>query len=177
MTTSMMQQTRAQFYFLLVHIECRGKSIAYLKTADETIGDVILEKMSSLVVYARPTPHILVVVLSFALVEDGCSNGPHDDADNEETNRENSIVRGDLLCSAVALPAVGDHNDNGHEQRDAGNGEEKNLGPDLGVVGPRRKIISLWEVLCGVEDGECCCNHGKDDQTASKVDAPKEDLG
>ena len=84
----------------------------YLKTADERIGDVILEKMSSLVVYARPAPHVLVVVVRFALVEDRCSNGPHDDAEDEESNGEDSIVGCYFLGSIVATSEVGNHDDN-----------------------------------------------------------------
>lgn len=49
--------------------------------------------------------------------------------------------------------------------------------PDFGVFGPGWEIVALWKSLGGVEDGECCGDHGQDDKTASKVDTTKEDLG
>jgi hypothetical protein len=88
---------------------------AYLKTADKRIGDVFFEQVASLVVYARPAPHVLVVVLGFTLVENRCSNSPHDDAEDEETNSEDSVVGCHLLGSMVTSSCVGDHNNDRHE--------------------------------------------------------------
>lgn len=51
------------------------------------------------------------------------------------------------------------------------------MGPDFGVVGPWWKTVSWCEVLGSVEDGECGCDHGQNNQTAGKVDASEEDLG
>lgn len=79
--------------------------------------------MSSLIVNAGPTPHIFVVVLRFALVEDSCSYSPHDDAENEEANGEDSIVSSHFLCSTMATSAVSDHDNDGHEHGDAGDGK------------------------------------------------------
>ena len=89
-----------------------------LKTADKAISNVILEKMSSLVVDARPAPHVLVVVLRFTLVEDCCTHGPHDDAEDEESNGEDGVVGGDLFGFPMASSPVGDDDDDGHDQRD-----------------------------------------------------------
>ena len=145
--------------------------IAYLKAADEGVGDVILEKMSPFVVHARPTPHIFVVVLCFALVENSCSYCPHDDAEDEESNGEDGVIGSNFLCSMMATSAISDHNNDGHEQRDAGNDKYQDLGPDFGVVSPCWESVSFWEGFRCVEDGECCCDHGKDDKTAGEVDA------
>lgn len=87
---------------------------AYLKTADEAIGDVILEQMSSFVVYTRPSPHVLVIIGCFALIEDGCTNGPHDDAEDEESDGEDGVVSCDFLCAAVTSFPVGNNDDDGH---------------------------------------------------------------
>jgi hypothetical protein len=133
--------------------------------------------MSSLIVYARPAPHVFVVVLRFALVEDSCADGPHDDAEDEETNGKDGIVSCYFFGSIVASSGVCNHNDNGHDERDTGDGEDDDLRPDLGVLGPWWKVVSCWEGLCGVENGECGCDHGEDNQTACEVDASKEDLG
>jgi hypothetical protein len=159
-----------------VHIDTRRKR-AYLKTADKRIGNVILEEMSSLVVYARPAPHVFIVVLRFTLVEDSCADSPHDDAEDEETNSEDSIVSCYFFGPIMASSGVCNHDHDGHDERDAGDGEDDDLRPDLGVLGPWWKVVSCWEGLCSVEDGECGCNHGEDNQTAGKVDAAKEDLG
>lgn len=148
-----------------------------LKTADKCIGDVIFEEMSALVVDTRPAPHVLVVVLRFTLVQYGCSHSPHDDAEDEESNGEDGIVGCHFLGSIMAASEVGNHNDNGHDKRYTGNGEDDDLRPDLGVLGPWWKVVSWCESLCGVEDSEGGCDHGEDNQTASKVDASKEDLG
>jgi hypothetical protein len=153
----------------------RGR--AYLKTADERIRNVVLEEMASLVVYARPAPHVLVVVLRFALVEDCCSDGPHDDAEDEEANSEDGIVCGDFLGSIVTSLEVCNHDNHRHEERDTGDGQDQDLWPNLGVFGPCWEVVSWCESLGGVEDGEGGCNHGQDDQTAGEVDASEEDLG
>lgn len=132
--------------------------------------------MSSLIVHAGPTPHIFVVVLRFALVESGGTDTPHDNTEYEECNSEDSVVSGDLFGSMVTSSPVGDDDDDGHEQRNASDGKQKDLRPNFGVVGPCRKTVSGCKSLGGVEDGECGCDHGKNDERAGKVDASKEDL-
>jgi hypothetical protein len=149
---------------------------AYLETADKRIGNVILEEMSSLVVHARPAPHVFVVVLRFTLVENSGTDCPHDDAEDEKANGEDGIVSCDFLGSIMASSEVCNHNNDGHDERDTGDGEDDNLRPDLGIFGPWRKVVSWCKGLCGVEDGECGCDHGKDNQTAGKVDTSEEDL-
>jgi hypothetical protein len=89
---------------------------AYLKAADERIGNVIFEEFPSLVVDARPAPHVFVVVLCFALIEYCCTHSPHDDAEDEESNGEDGVVGCDFLGSIVAASEVRDHNDDGHEK-------------------------------------------------------------
>lgn len=128
--------------------------------------------MSSLVVNAGPTPHVFVVVLRFALVEYGCTNTPHDDAKDEESNSKDSVVCRNLFSSMVTSSPVGDDDKDRHDEGDAGDGQQKNLRPDLGIVGPWWKVVPWCEVLCGVEDGKGTGDHGKDDERAGKVDAP-----
>jgi hypothetical protein len=144
---------------------------AYLKTADKGVGDVILEEVSSLVVYARPTPHVLVVVLRFTLVKYGCTDGPHDDAEDKEPYSEDGVVSSDLFGSFVASFPVGDDDDDGHDQRDDSDGKQEDLRPDLGVLGPWWKAVSWCEGFGCVEDCECGCDHGKNDERAGEVDA------
>jgi hypothetical protein len=80
----------------------RCNSNAHLKTADKRIRDVIFEQMSPLVVYTRPTPHVFAFALGFALVKNTRTNSPHDDAEDEEANREYGVIRCDLFCSPMS---------------------------------------------------------------------------
>lgn len=86
-----------------------------LKSANKCIGNVVLEDMSSGIVYARPAPHVFVVVLRFTLIENGCSDSPHNDAEDEETNGEDSVVGGYFFGSIVTSSKVGNHNDDRHD--------------------------------------------------------------
>jgi len=86
-----------------------------LKTADEAVGHVVLEEMSSLVVNTGPAPHVFVVVLRFTLVEDGSTDTPHDNAEYEKCNSEDSVVSGNLFSSMVASSPVGDDDEDGHD--------------------------------------------------------------
>lgn len=74
---------------------------AYLEPAHERVGYVVLEQMTALVVYTRPSPHVFIAALRFTLIEDGGTDGPHDDAEDEESNGEDGVVSGDFLCSIV----------------------------------------------------------------------------
>jgi len=73
-----------------------------LETADEFVGHVVLEELSSFVVFASPAPHVLTIALSLALVQNAGTNGPHDNAEDEEGNGEDGVVSCNLLCPLVA---------------------------------------------------------------------------
>lgn len=92
--------------------------------------------MSSLVVNARPAPHILVVVLRFTLVERGCTNTPHDDTEDEKPDSKDCVVRGNLFSPMMTSSPVGDDDEDGHNQRNTGDREQEDLRPNFGVVGP-----------------------------------------
>jgi hypothetical protein len=96
---------------MLVDILMLRTKDAYLKTADEGISNVILKEMSSPVVHARPTPHVFIVVLRFTLVEDGCTNTPHDDAEDEESYGEDGVVGSHLFGPMVTSSPVGHDDD------------------------------------------------------------------
>lgn len=148
-----------------------------LQTADKAVGNVVLKEMSSFVVHAGPTPHVLVVVLGFALVEYSRTYGPHDDAEDEESDSKDSVVSSDFLCFPVTAFPVGDDDNDGDDEGESGDAEKQDLGPDHGILSPWRKAVSWCEMFCGVEYGECGCNHGENDETAGEVDAAKENLG
>lgn len=159
------------------HLDDAADKSPVLKTADKTVGNVILKEMPSLVIDTGPTPHVLVVVLRFALVEHSGTDGPHDDAEDEESNGKDGVVSSDFLCFPVTSFPVGDDDNNGHDQGKGGNREKQDLGPDSGVLRPWWETVSWREGFCGVEDCEGCCDHGQNDETAGEVDAAKEYLG
>lgn len=102
MTTSMIQQTRAQFcsdcqLLILEYI----RITAHLKTACKSVRDIVLEQMPPLVVHTRPAPHVLTASLRFALVEDGSADRPHNDAEDEEGDCEDGVISGYFLCSPM----------------------------------------------------------------------------
>ena len=132
--------------------------------------------MASLVVYAGPTPHVLALSLRFALVEDTGADGPHDDAEDEETNCEDGVICGYLFCLVMTLSSICDQDENTHEERNAGNDENGDLRPDWGVLGPRWEVVPGSEVLGCVEDGEGGGKHGQNDETAGEVDSTEKDL-
>ena len=79
---------------------------AYLKTADEGVGDVVLEQLASRVVFAGPAPHVFSLALRFALVQDASANGPHDDAEDEEGDGEDGVIGCYLFRPVVASSCV-----------------------------------------------------------------------
>lgn len=48
--------------------------------------------------------------------------------------------------------------------------------PGVGVLCPRVEAVPWSEVFGCVKDGEDCCEHGKNDETACEIDAAKEYL-
>ena len=101
--------------------------------------------MSPLVVYTGPTPHVFIIVLCFALVEDSCTYGPHDDAEDEETNGEDGVVGCHFLGPVMASSEVRDHDSDRHNKRDNSDSQKKYLGPGFGIIGPWREVVSFWK--------------------------------
>lgn len=79
---------------------------AYLKSANKSIINVFLEGLLSLSVFASPPPHIFGVAVLFAFIEYCSANGPHDDAEDKESNSEDSVVDCGLLRSPMASSPV-----------------------------------------------------------------------
>jgi hypothetical protein len=135
------------------------QELAYLKTADESIRDIILEECTSLVVLATPTPDIFAVTVGFALVENTSANTPHDDAKDKECNSKGGVVDGHLLRSPVTSAPVGIEDEDTHGKRNTGNDKESDLRPYWGIICPRRKTVSWGKVSGSVEDGENSSQH------------------
>lgn len=106
MTTSMMQQTSAQFWGKIsIHVlEHNWGREAYLKTAGQRIRNIVFEEVAACIVDARPAPHIFAVTLSLALIEESSADGPHNDAEDEEANCEDGVVRCHFLSSPMTTP-------------------------------------------------------------------------
>lgn len=52
-------------------------------------------------VLAAPASHVVHLTVFVGFVEDGCADGPHDDAGDEEAEREARVVGGGLFASSI----------------------------------------------------------------------------
>lgn len=96
----------------------------FLETADESIADVVLEELSSFVVFAAPAPDILATAVVPAVVEDGGAYRPHDDAEGEEEDGKDSVVDGRFLGALVPSSPIGVKDSQGEDKRDTGDDQE-----------------------------------------------------
>ena len=134
--------------------------VTYLKTADKSVVYFLLEERPSVVVFACPAPHVFAVAILLALVKDTRSNGPHNNAEAEEDDREDSIIHCGLLSSLVSTLPVRVEDADGEEERDAGDGEENYLRPWLGAMSPSGEVVASRQSLGCVEDREGSGQHG-----------------
>lgn len=131
----------------------------------------------SLIIHAGPTPDVLVVAVVFGELEDTGSQSPHDCAEDEECHGEESIVYGYFLGAVVAASPVIVEDQKTKSERDTRGSQDDDLRPGLGAISPSGKTVPGRERLGSIEDGECGGDHGKDDETAAKVDTTKQKLG
>lgn len=110
-------------------------------------------------------------------MQNGCAAEPHDNRERKPADSEHGVVHGDLLSTFMSATAVGDHDDDGEEERDAGDRKDHNLRPLRGVRCPRWEVIPWGEGLGCMEDGEGGAEHGENDERAREVDASKNHLG
>lgn len=75
-----------------------------------------MEERFALVVFAAPSPDILTLSIGLALVQDSCSNTPHDDTKDKEKYGESSVIDGDLFGSVVTSSCVAPEDDETHEE-------------------------------------------------------------
>lgn len=150
---------------------------AYLKTAHQRVIDLVLEEVGAVVLDAGPTPHVLVLAVVLAELEDTGSHRPHDHAEDEPAHGEKRVVHAYLLRPVMTTAAVTDKDTDADEERDAGAGENDVLRPGAGAFGPCGKTVHGRETSGSVEDGERCRKHGEDDETAAEVDTAKGELG
>ena len=156
--------------------ERNKKGGTYLQTTRKGVRDVILKQLPPGVVLASPAPHVLTLALLLALVQDAGSDAPDDDAEDEEDDGEGGVVDRHLLGSMVASSPVRPEDDDGHDERQAGDDQHCDLRPGDGVFGPRGQVVPRREVPGRVEDGEDGSQHRDDDQTAAEADASEEEL-
>lgn len=97
-----MQQIKDQDCRKVSKVKIDGVSGAYLKSADQRIVHLVLKQLASLVVHARPAPHILISAGVLRTLKDTSSNAPHDDTEDEEANSKDGVIYSSLLRSSVA---------------------------------------------------------------------------
>jgi hypothetical protein len=154
-----------------------GNRGTHLKTAHQSIIDLLREESTAFVVHAGPAPDVFIVAIVPGTLKYTSCESPHDDVEDEEPNSEHGVVDGCLLGSVVSTTPVGPEDDQGESKRNTGNRETDILGPCLGACGPGWKVVTLRQGLGSVEDGEGCRKHGKDDKTAREIDATEDHLG
>jgi hypothetical protein len=135
-----------------------------------------LKYFTSLIVFAAPSPNIITSTIRLALRENGCSDTPHDDAEDVKGDYKGGIVDGNLFRSLMPAFPVAVENDEAREERDAGNRKQHLLRPGLGVGCPGRDFVSGWECPGGVEDCERGGEHSEDDETAREVHSSHDKL-
>ncbi len=102
-----------------------------LEAADEGVVDVLLEECLARAVLAAPAPHVLPTAAFARFVEDGGADGPHDGAEDEDADREDSVVNGCFFGSSTTAAEVEEDDANGHGEGDAGDAEQGHLRPYL----------------------------------------------
>lgn len=88
--------------------------LSYLKSADESIVDLVMEELRSVVVDAGPSPHVLVVAVVASELQDASRRRPHEHGEDEIAACEERVVHANFLSSRVTAAAVAD------EDEDAG---------------------------------------------------------
>lgn len=79
---------------------------AHLKSADQGVGNIILEELFALVVLAAPAPDVLTISTGSASLQHTCCNAPHDKTEHEGRNGKVSVVDGSFLGSPVTSSPV-----------------------------------------------------------------------
>ena len=148
-----------------------------LHAADQSISDVVLEELTAFVVFAAPAPNVLTITIVSTAVQDGGTHSPHDDAESKEEDCKDSVVDSSFFGAFVASPPIGVEDAEGKDQRDAGNGQQQDLRPWLGIGRPGRQAVSGGKRFGGVEDHEGSGNQGENDQRAGEVNATEHHLG
>ena len=110
-----------------------------LQAADQGVVDVLVEEGFASAVFAAPAPHVFSGAFSAGLVKDGGADGPHDDAEDKESNGEDGVVDRSFLGSSVTTTEVGEDDGERHGEGDAGNTEESYLRPCLLALCPGRE--------------------------------------
>lgn len=130
-----------------------------------------------MVLDAGPTPHVLVLAVVLAELEDTRSHRPHDHAEDEPAHGEKRVVHANLLRPVMTTTAVTDKDTDADEERNTGAGEDDVLRPGVGVGRPGGKTVHGGKMSGSVEDGERGRKHGEDNETAAEVDTTKGELG
>jgi hypothetical protein len=66
----------------------------------------LLEELFPPVVLARPAPDVLALSTLFTSLQDTSADAPHDDAEDEEANRNDCIVNTDFLSPLVTTSPI-----------------------------------------------------------------------
>ena len=121
MTTSMMAQTRPQSckYVRNWRSGYRGcKLETNLETAEKRVVDRVGVDLFARVLRTGPSPHVLIISGGLGVLVNGCADNPHNEAEEEEKDRECGIVDGDLFGATMSTFPVAPENDHTRKQRE-----------------------------------------------------------
>ena len=82
-----------------------------------------------MVLDASPSPHVLVVAVALAVLQDAGGHHPHDHAEDEPTDGKQRVVDTDLLGPVVTTAAVSDEDKEADTERYARGSKHNLLGP------------------------------------------------
>lgn len=120
MTTSITAQTRPQSWKHVRNRRSRYRdaSLANLETAKKRVVDRVGVDLFARVLRTGPSPHVFLMSGVLGVLENGCADNPHNEAEEEETDRECGIVDGDLLGATMSAFPVAPENDQTRKQRE-----------------------------------------------------------
>lgn len=148
----------------------------YLHSTYQIIIDLVLVQVLPGPAFARPTPHVVPVAVLVRLVQHAGANRPDNDGENEEADGEDGIIRRRFLGTPVPSPPICIDHGNRHDQRDASDGQQRDLWPYLLVHvpwvngAPRGRLGG--QVPGRIEDGKGRGQHRHHDETATKAHSP-----
>lgn len=137
----------------------------------------MLEERFPPAVFTTPSPHVLRVAVSPGFIQYGGANGPHDDAEDEEADGEDSVVDSGFLGSSMTATEVGKDDAERHGEGDAGDTKQGYLRPCFLCWGPGWRFASGRERFRGIEYGEGGGDQGENNKTAAEIDAAEGHFG
>ena len=109
-----------------------------------------------MIVNTRPAPEILSLAIASCSLKNAGGDGPHDNAEYEETHCEESVVDGNLFGALMATSEVVPKDKDTECHRYTSNSQYQILRPNLGILSPCWEVVSWRKMSGGVEYRQGC---------------------